>query len=365
MPTVEKLRYWSYQKQLLNQQGADLPSVLSSIIAVYSTHPSGPLSLLARSASFSQEAFLALDTNKHALRIPCMRLSVHLVPIAAAQQLFSATLPTASSGHFEKRYSEDGRKVPVELYPGWVAALTKVLATPKAVKELKPLDIVPADKLKFVLNRMGFEGYTVRVGAPSLRSNLISYAATEAWAGAPLLETDAAAAPHWLAGEYFRVFGPARVKDFQWWAGITAGAAKAAVDKLDTAFIDDDLLLLKSEQAAFEAFEPAAHNNIDILPQWDAYTMGYPADGRARFIKAEHVPTLYGKLGATGGNALGAVMIAGQAEAMWTSRFKGTIMEIDITVFEKLTAAVKKKIAKRFEAIAGLLSAKKVAINWK
>ena len=49
---------------------------------------------------------------------------------------------------------------------------------------------------------------------------------------------------------------------------------------------------------------------------------------------------------------------------MWTSRFKGTAMNIEVTVFNKLAAADKKRIAKRFEEVANLLSAKKVLINW-
>jgi hypothetical protein len=32
----------------------------------------------------------------------------------------------------------------------------------------------------------------------------------------------------WLAGEYFGI-GPVRIKDFQWWIGVTAGRAKSAI----------------------------------------------------------------------------------------------------------------------------------------
>lgn len=364
MPNLEKLRFWSYKQQLLNQQSDNLEAALQQVIAVYSAHPSGPLSLLARCATFSPEAFMELDTTRKALRIPAMRLSVHFVPAAAAQHLFSATIPAASSGHFEKRYSEEGRKIPIESFPGWKQALATALVEPMAVKELKPLDLVPADKLKFVLNRLAFEGDVLRVGAPSLRSNLISYADTQSWAGFSLEETDVAEAQQWLANEYFRAFGPARVKDFQWWAGITAAEAASAAQAVKTVDVGDGLLIREAEAKAFAAFEPAPHNHIDVLPQWDAYTMGYPADGRERFIKKEHTPTLYGKLGATGGNALGAVLIGAQAEAMWTSRFKGTAMEIDVTVFDGIKAADKKRIAARFDAIATLLNAKKVLLNW-
>ena len=42
-------------------------------------------------------------------------------------------------------------------------------------------------------------GDVLRVGAPGVRSNLISYVDTKSWAGFPLEETDAAKAQQWLA----------------------------------------------------------------------------------------------------------------------------------------------------------------------
>lgn len=361
---TEKLRFWSYQKQLLNQQGSSLPDVLKQVVAVYSNHPSGPISLWARSATFSPEAFRALDAEQLAARIPCMRYSVHMVPVFAAQTLFSASLPAASSGHFEARYSEEGRKIPTADFPAWKAALLKVLNAPKTVKELKALDLVPADKLKFVLNRMAFEGDVVRVGATGLRSNIISYAAATSVNGLQLSETDATKARTQLAEWYFRAFGPARINDFKWWVGITLAEASKAIEPLPLVEVAPDYFLLAEEADAFAAFEPAPHNHLDILPQWDCYTMAYPADGRARFIDEAHLSTLYGKLGATGGNALGAILLGGKAEAMWTSRAKGTTMEVTATVFNGIGKRDLKRIAQKFDEIAPLLGAKKVQLQF-
>jgi hypothetical protein len=72
---------------------------------------------------------------------------------------------------------------------------------------------------------MAFEGRLLRVGANGLRSNIISHVNTNAWAGDKFVPVDSNKALASLAGEYLRAFGPARIRDFQWWAGITVGKA--------------------------------------------------------------------------------------------------------------------------------------------
>ncbi|MCB0567525.1 MAG: hypothetical protein KDD01_24415, partial [Phaeodactylibacter sp.] len=49
MPDViHHIRQWSRHRQCLGQQGKNAEEVLKAITGVYSTHPSGPLSLFAR-----------------------------------------------------------------------------------------------------------------------------------------------------------------------------------------------------------------------------------------------------------------------------------------------------------------------------
>jgi hypothetical protein len=361
---LKKLRQWSYHRQYLGKRGTSPKEVLPNLVGVYSAHPSGPLSLYARVKDFQAEDFYALDTNQLAFRMPSMRTSVYQLPAADAPKIFAATIEPASSGVWEKRYSQDGRKIPVEHYEDWKEDLLKCTQKPLTVKELKQVTIVPDDKLKFVLNRMAFEGFILRVGAHSLRSNIISYVAAEAWGG-QFDNYTMAEGQEWLAKAYLKAFGPARVKDFQWWAGITATQAKTAIAKLETIELDNGLMLLAEDQEAFETFTIPDSEQIDLLPQWDCYTMGYAPDGRKRFIADEGLQRLYGKLGATGGNALGAVMINGQVQGVWTSRFKGKKMEVILDSFSKITGKTKSKVEKAFQEIALLLESREVVINPK
>jgi len=102
MPDILKLRHWSYKQQGLGKQGTDPLQTLKNIIAIYSWHPSAALSLHARLHSFSEEGFYKLETQKTALRMPAMRLSVHMLPKETAAYIFAATVPLPATPYGKK-----------------------------------------------------------------------------------------------------------------------------------------------------------------------------------------------------------------------------------------------------------------------
>ncbi len=362
---INRFRYWSYNRQLLGKQGTNLNQVLKDIIGVYSSHPSAPLSLRARVRTFSEQAFYNLDNNKLALRVPAMRLSAYMLSRETTDLVFSATIPSASDPVWEKRYSQKGRVIPKENYNDWKKQVLKLTTKPLTAKEIKIVSSIPDEKIKMVLNRMAFEGSLLRIGAKSLRSNIISYVSTKAWAKGNFIQVDNQKALGWLAGEYLRAFGPVRIKDFQWWSGVTASQAKAAVSTQKTTEIDDSYLLLSKDINEFEKFKLQTKDRLDILPQWDSYTMGYAPDGRDRFVSKDMQEKIYGSLGATTGNALGTVLVNGLAHASWSSQFKGTKMIVKLNMFEKTSGKLNAEITKQFNEIAELLNAKSIMIDKK
>lgn len=360
--------HWSRQRQLLGRRGSSLPRILKAVVGVYSAHPSGPLSLFARAKSFRQATYFDLEKNKRALRVPAMRLTVHLLPSETARKTVSATVPAPDDEFWRKRYSVKGRAIPEAKYGRWVSQVIDLTEAPRTVAEIKQGVTIPEETVKPVLNRMAFEGKLLRTGSPSLRSNAIRYVATEAWfAEHRLTGKDEAAridrSLAWLAGEYLRGFGPARVKDFQWWAGVSATRAKRAFAELDTVPVADDSLLLAEDRKKFESFEKPRGDTLDLLPQWDCYTMGYAPDGRGRFVDADVQDRIYGSIGATGGNALGVVLVNGLASGAWSSRFKGTRMEILLDMFDAPSPRLKNRVRAEFESVASLLGAGEVAFD--
>lgn len=354
---TQKIRHWSLYRQRLINPAEDLEQALQDVIAVYSSHPSGPLSLKARVKIFHEQDFNALETEKTALRVPAMRESAYMFPAATAFRAMRATLPPGSDPYWEKRYSQKGRALTAEYYQQWRQQILNMATRPLTIKEIKQGVDIPDEQVKPLLNRLAYAGDLLRNGSASIRSNLISYVATESWLGKPIAQMEKEAAQIWLAGEYLRAFGPARVRDFQWWAGLTLTEAETAVAAHDTINIEPGLLLLASDLSTFTSFQAVESGRVVILPQWDCYTMGYAPDGRDRFVSPEKQPAVYGKLGATGGNALGVVLIDGLVTASWKSRFKGKKMQIDLLLFDRLPQPKFEEIREQFSEIGLLLGA--------
>ena len=69
----------------------------------------------------------------------------------------------------------------------------KIASKPLTTKK-NILDI-PDNIMKPVLNRMAYEDSLLRVGAQSLRSNIINYVSTKEWAGKSFVQADSDKAP--------------------------------------------------------------------------------------------------------------------------------------------------------------------------
>ena len=360
---IDRIRDWSYTRQSMGKEGNNLLQILKDVVAVYSSQPSAPLSLFARAKFFNEREYQQLDADRMAYRIPAMRESVHLLPAETAHLVSTAVLPLPDDPYWEKRYSHQQRKIPPNEYPGWRSAVNDALHEPRTVDEIKKMHVLPDEVVKFILNRMAFEGDVLRIGAESLRSNIISYVAKAAWTGKAKLKADSGESLAWLAEQYLRAFGPCRVKDFQWWTGLTVKKAKTAISSCNTVELEEGLLLLNKDMADFESHKKRAEDRIDLLPQWDCYTMGYAPDGRERFVSPDVQEKMFGKLGATRGNALGVVMINGLVHGTWSFRFKAGSMINKLGMFVHPTNKVLEIIEEKIHEVAVLLKAKRVTLE--
>jgi hypothetical protein len=211
-------------------------------------------------------------------------------------------------------------------------------------------------KLTTALHTMAYEGLVLRL-APSVRSDRLQYVATEAWLGTPLDDVDPDAALAWLAAEYLRAFGPARIRDFAWWAGVTQGRARAAFETVDTLEVGGSLLLGRDQQNEFENVRPLDPGQLTILPIWDAYTMGYAGDGRQRLIDDAHLKLAF----TPNGDGMSLILRGGRAVAWWLHKFTGDRMKVSITHFESNLPLI--GIEASFEEIGRMLGATSVDVT--
>jgi hypothetical protein len=324
---IERLRAFTYQCQRLGRGAADAARALEHVIAVYSSHPSAPLSLFARAGQMDAKAFHRLD----ALRLPAMRQSIHLLPAKTAHLAYHATPAPPADRQKRMRHFKLTEKRYQELRELILKAATEPLTLP----ELREAVGAEPDELKGVSAQMTRDAELVRVGATGLRSNELRYRAIE------LEPADPDEALEWLAGEYLRAFGPARRKDFAWWAGVGAGRAKQALAAHDTEELDGGLLIRTEDRRAFEQATPP--KGVDLLPKWDSYTMGYAPDGRDRFAHPDVVKQCYDFRG----DGRPVILVDGQAAGTWD---KG------VELFEKATPKLRQAIDERLDAVNAFLA---------
>lgn len=346
---LDQLRGWSLARQRLTHPANAPLDALEAVVGVYSSHPSAPLSLNVRTQDLTAASFRALESRRRVVRIPAMRVSIFLAPTSTASRIFAATAMSADQ-HVRRLTS---RGLNLDDYRRLTPRVLAAAGEPRTPRELAGSAGHTGQKLGAVLRMLTYEGLLLRVGARSLRSDNLRYVATEAWLGRPLV-SDPAACPReealaWLAGRYLRAFGPARAADFAWWAGVAMGRARQAVAAHATVDVGEGLLLPAEDEAAFTGVRPPA-GSVVVLPKWDAYTMGYAPDGRARFVHPEVQPRVY-----TGrGDGLPVVLVDGQAVGTWTFR-KGAGPTLE--PFDSLGSRARAAVEARFAAIRGLLDA--------
>lgn len=328
---------------------------LRDVVGVYSSHPTGPLSLHARVRSFSKHGFEAVETARGFLRLPAMRGSIHILPRDSAHLAFHATRGSLQ----EYRLLLRGGVITEDGYDRLKRTVLRVAREPRSAGEIRKALGAQDEQLPEVLKSICREGVLLRVSPTGLRSNALRYVSTESWLGSDLPKADPDEALARLAGEYLRVFGPARAEDFRWWAGVPAGRASAALSTVETVELDGGHLLPAGDLQGFETAEAPGHDAVDLLPKWDCYTMGYAPDGRGRFVH----PDAQGRIYTPAGDGLGVVLVDGAAAGAWTARFPGRRMEVELDMFEVPGDRLEKAVTDRFEAIAALLGARAFSLG--
>jgi hypothetical protein len=136
-----------------------------------------------------------------------------------------------------------------------------------------------------------------------------------------------------LAHGYFMSHGPASLKDFAWWSGLTVTEARQALQlalpKLDTIVVSDTTYYMSPN------LRPANTPNGYLLPGFDEYSLGYT--DRSAVLAAEHAPKTV-----PGGNGMfrSTIVIDGQIVGTWLKSARKTRPEPVLTPFEGQAAAL-------------------------
>lgn len=355
---IQRLRAWSYRRQQLGRAAADVATALRGVVAVYSSHPTAPLALQGRSASFDADAFRDLEERRAALRIPAMRESIFLTSADTAPLLFAATRLPLQKHAWRLHYAGLNWEEYAEFKQGMIERLQEPVPA-SALQQGTTGEVRQMTALRV----MTYEGLVLRLGT-SLRSDSLRYVATEAWLGHPLEEADPEESLRWLADAYLRGYGPARVDDFAWWTGVPRRRAAAAIKASRTVDVGGGLLLPADLETEFEGVDPIDPDAVDVLPKWDAYTMGHAPDGRHRLLDPEHLSIAYSdgsRDGATSGDGYPLILRGGRAFGRWSHRFKGKKLMVEVTPFD--TPKLPPRIRSVFDGVGSLMGASAIDVS--
>jgi hypothetical protein len=131
-----------------------------------------------------------------------------------------------------------------------------------------------------------------------------------------------------LATNYFQSHGPAQLKDFSWWSGLTVKDAKEALD-----LIKPTLKETTHDSKTYWSFDhklkiPNSPSAL-LLSIYDEYTIAYK--DRSDISEARDIERMISM-----GNALTAVIILdGKVAGTWKKSLKKNTVEINLNPFEK------------------------------
>jgi hypothetical protein len=161
-----------------------------------------------------------------------------------------------------------------------------------------------------------------------------------------------------LAARFFGSHGPATIRDFAWWTGLTVADAKVglhlAQPSLERVATDDGELWMANDLSTVTTAEPRAH----LLPGFDEFMLGY------KDRSASLAPRYAGRV-VPGGNGmfLSTLVLDGQVRGTWQRSARAKSVVLHASPFVRLTASERAAFAGPVERHAQFLGIP-VALAW-
>ncbi len=144
-----------------------------------------------------------------------------------------------------------------------------------------------------------------------------------------------------LARRYFSSRGPATLKDFAWWSGLSAMDAAAALEDAKSALASDSMGAQVFWLAPASVAPRARRHSVHLLPNYDEYIIAY-AD-RSAAIDASIVRKVDER-----NNILfnHAIIVNGVIRGVWKRIEKGRAISLDLQLFAPLSTDEEKALFK-------------------
>jgi len=288
------------------------------------------LGLRARDGTTDDDVQQALDEGR-IVRTHAMRPTWHFVAAEDCRWLLELTAPQV-----RKRMAVYDRRIGLE---------TPVMKRGTAIIEraLRDRQYLTRVELRERLARAGMKLDTVRVAHLTLwaelervicsgprRGKQSTYALVdERVPAAPPRARDEAIAE--LARRYFQSHGPATIRDFVWWSGLSTPDAKRAVEMIKPRRREADGLIYWTAGAPPRG--SARTHDVHLLPIYDEYLVAY----RDRVAVPHHAGAMMSFRARAPFAFLHALVVDGQVAGTWRAIDRGRSMTVEVVPLRRLT----------------------------
>ncbi len=190
------------------------------------------------------------------------------------------------------------------------------------------------------------------------RGTRVTFVRPDQWLG-PQPEHDPPAALAEVLRRYLAAYGPATPREFAQWFGATRFMPKGRKALLDA--VSDELVEVEVEgrTAAMLARKdraPAAPASVRLIPEYDAFVMGFRERDRLFSPDAAARTQAHGKGRLEGPGAVAWLLVEGAVAGTWSRKRAGRRIELRVEPFRPLTRAQRDGLAAEAERIGRLWS---------
>jgi hypothetical protein len=337
---------------LLDPTGKDLLTICHDVCGVQAQIMSAAqLQLWARNSSITPDAINhALWQKRSLVKTTLMRQTLHLIPagdfplyIAAHKNtLLRMALRVMARFKITRDEAEGLREHILDALKAGPAPRTAITQAvrPRASKRV----LAWMDKVWSILRLPIAEG---QICYGPGEGNVTTYIRTDQWL--PTLSfPDELQAQKEVFRRYLRAYGPATLKDFAHWSGISMAEVRALRPMLDSELAEvDGWLLLRDDVQAFQTGASAA-GSVHVLPHFDVYLLAHA--GKEHFLE----PRFYKHVYRNQGWISPVVLVNGRIAGVWGYELSRKEISIRVELFARITRAGRSGVEAKAQALAEL-----------
>lgn len=150
-----------------------------------------------------------------------------------------------------------------------------------------------------------------------------------------------------LLRRYLSAYGPATLKDFAHWSGISMAEVRALKPLLETELTEQNGLLLLRKDVKILNAASSDGSSVHLLPYFDVYLLAHAV--KDHFLET----SVYKRVYRNQGWVSPVVLIGGKIAGVWTYKLSRQTFTIEVELFGRISPAVRKEIGHQAEALAG------------